>query len=103
FPVKRVTLSVSLDARGHEVHGRTYSGRRIDMELGREITAADLADDWTLTHEMFHLAFPDIGDDHEWMNEGLSTYLEPIARAQIGTLPLEKMWGDMIDGMPEGL
>jgi hypothetical protein len=103
FPVKRVTLEISTDARKHRINGRTYDGRRITLDFGPDVNAADLSDDWILTHEMFHLAFPDLGDEHEWMNEGLSTYLEPIARARIGTLSPQRVWHDMVEGMPQGL
>jgi hypothetical protein len=103
FPVKRVTLNLSVTAKRHQIHGRTYDGRQINVEFGPDVNAADLDDDWILTHEMFHLAFPDLGDDHNWMNEGLSTYLEPIARARIGTLKPERVWHDMVEGMPQGL
>jgi predicted metalloprotease with PDZ domain len=56
-----------------------------------------------MTHEMFHLAFPDMGEGHEWLNEGLSTYLEPIARERIGILSKEEYWKELIEGLPSGL
>jgi len=31
-----------------------------------------------LTHEMIHLAFPSMADEHHWIEEGLSVYVEPI-------------------------
>jgi hypothetical protein len=102
FPVKRVALVIAVNAHGQEIHGRTFDGRRIQMGLGPDTTAADLKDDWVLTHEMFHLAFPEMGDAREWMNEGLSTYLEPIARARSGTLSVQTMWKETVEGMPQG-
>ena len=33
---------------------------------------------------------------------GLATYIEPIARAQTGQLSVTQVWGDMVDGMPQG-
>lgn len=102
FPVPRVKLEIGATADAHEIHGRTYDGRRIVIELGPDVTPADLNSDWVMTHEMFHLAFPDMGDAHEWMNEGLSTYLEPIARANIGQLSPQTVWGDMAEGLPQG-
>lgn len=102
FPVKRVTLEIQVNANAHGIRGRTFDGRRIEMGLGPDATPADLKDDWVLTHEMFHLAFPDMGDRHQWMNEGLSTYLEPIARARIGTLSPEYVWRETVEGVPRG-
>ncbi len=54
------------------------------------------------THEMVHLAFPTQEDQHHWIEEGQAVYIEPIARARIGELTPEKIWGDMIRDMPQG-
>lgn len=56
-----------------------------------------------MTHEMVHLAFPGVARKHHWIEEGLATYVEPIARARDGELSAEKVWGDMVRGMPQGL
>ena len=37
------------------------------------------------------------------MEEGLSTYLEPIIRVRDRTVSAEKFWGDLVDGLPQGL
>jgi hypothetical protein len=52
---------------------------------------------------MVHLAFPSVPAQHHWIEEGLATYVEPIARARIGELTPEKVWGDMVKGMPNGM
>jgi predicted metalloprotease with PDZ domain len=52
---------------------------------------------------MVHLAFPSVPQRHHWIEEGLATYVEPIARARAGNLTQEKIWGDMVEGMPQGL
>ena len=103
FPLTHVTVRVSTSGRGRGIHGTTFGGRWIRMRLGPRTAKAELDDDWVLTHEMFHLAFPEMGDAHEWMNEGLSTYLEPIARVRIGTLPAQRVWREMAEGLPKGL
>src|ERR1700741_291500 len=56
-----------------------------------------------MTHEMIPLAFPSMAEQHHWIEEGLSTYVEPIARAKVGNLTPEKAWGDLADGIPQGL
>jgi hypothetical protein len=56
-----------------------------------------------MTHEMFHLALPQLPRNAKWASEGLSDYLEPIARAGIGTLPPERVWGEFARDMPKGL
>lgn len=56
-----------------------------------------------LTHEMVHLAFPSVAEEHHWIEEGSATYVEPIARARAGDLSPEKVWGDLVEGLPQGL
>jgi hypothetical protein len=59
-----------------------------------------------MTHELIHMAFPDISgesDEHRWMEEGMATYIEPIARAQIGRMTPERVWRDFARDMPQGL
>ncbi len=102
FPVRHLTLDIDLQDEGHGVHGVTFDGRLIRMGLGAHTAKSDLHDDWVLTHEMFHLAFPDMGESHQWMNEGHSTYLEPVARARIGILLEEEYWMELVEGLPKG-
>src|SRR5206468_1823979 len=61
------------------------------------------AHDWTLTHEMVHLAFPATKEDNtDWLGEGMATYVEPIARAQAGFIPDEEVWRQFVDYMQRG-
>jgi hypothetical protein len=102
YPVKQVTIKVQLSSFGRGVGGGvTFDGRLIKVRVAPEVTRAILRSDWVMTHEMFHLGFPDT--DHNWMGEGLSTYMEPLARARAGQLSAEEVWGSMIDGFPKGL
>ena len=102
FPVKTVQLTVEAD-EGRGVHGgQEVGGNAIHISLGRETRAADLDDDWTLTHEMFHLGFPSLDEEYHYMEEGLSDYLEPLARARLGYISPEKVWHDFMEGMPQG-
>jgi hypothetical protein len=101
FPTKNLELTIVANRSGHEISGQTYGSNRTDIEFGRDVSPADLHDDWVLTHEMLHLAFPDLRQSHLWMNEGLSTYLEPIARARIGNLPVQDVWKQMVENFPE--
>jgi hypothetical protein len=71
--------------------------------LGSLATETFINDDWVMTHEMVHLAFPSVPREHHWIEEGIATYVEPIARVQIGDLHADKVWRDMVDGLPQGL
>jgi hypothetical protein len=74
----------------------------IYIRLGRDTRAEDLADDWTLTHEMVHLAFPNMAPSHLWIEEGLATYVEPIARYKIGVRTEKSIWLEWIQAMQQG-
>jgi hypothetical protein len=105
YPVAAVTIRVSLHD-GHGINSGHAFGAptaHIAFSVGRESTEPDFARDWVTTHEMVHLAFPSVAESHHWIEEGLATYVEPIARARIGELSPQKVWGDMVDGMPQGL
>ena len=72
------------------------------LVIGEQSTAEDLNEDWMLVHELVHTAFPSMADEHHWIEEGIATYVEPIARVQRGLLTPEKIWGDMYRDMPKG-
>jgi hypothetical protein len=55
-----------------------------------------------MTHELVHTAFPDVDEEHHWIEEGIATYVEPIARVQIGDLAAKQIWADMVRDMPKG-
>ncbi|MGO8804973.1 hypothetical protein [Candidatus Binatus sp.] len=107
FPVRIVNVKVVPISEGKGVlFGRTV---RVDQTLVIGVglsglaTDSNLLDDWVMTHEMVHLAFPSVLDQHHWIEEGIATYVEPIARAQIGDLPPETVWRELVDGLPKGL
>jgi hypothetical protein len=78
-------------------------GSAVRIVLGRAVTETQLADDWIVVHELVHLAFPSVATEHHWIEEGLATYVESIARVQAGRLSAERVWGDFVRFMPKGL
>jgi hypothetical protein len=103
FPVTRLKIRVKLvDGRGPS-NGTTWNGLLITVSVGRASTAADFADDWLMTHEMLHLVFPSVPEKHHWIEEGISTYVEPIARARAGQKSAESVWLEFASDMPQGL
>jgi hypothetical protein len=72
------------------------------IHVGERSTQEDLDDDWMMTHELIHTAFPSVDDDHHWIEEGIAVYVEPIARVQAGLLKPERIWSDMLHDMPKG-
>jgi len=105
FPVPKTLVQVrSGRGRPGVGGGTTYAEDppRTVIRMGEGTTAEQLADDWTMTHELVHLSFPDMPREHHWIEEGIATYVEPIARAQIGTMEPERVWGDMFFQMAQG-
>jgi len=104
FPVDGALLLV-LPASGHQIHGRCRGtgGASILFFLGTEVDLAEARRSWELVHEMVHLGFPSQPRSHLWVEEGLATYVEPIARARAGELRPEKVWRDLVRGLPQGL
>ena len=108
FPVPRDRiLIVPVAGQSGVLQGTTWGDMRGNpaftrMRIGQHTTEADLTADWTMTHELVHTAFPSLPDDQHWMEEGLATYIEPIARVQTGELTAQQVWSDMMDGMPKG-
>lgn len=106
FPTPNASVAVrSIEDRAGVLNGTTYGGDppHTRMGVGQHTTTRQLENDWTMTHEFVHLAFPGMTRQHHWLEEGQATYIEPIARVQIGTLSPERVWGDMVRDMHQGL
>jgi len=105
FPVPQVLIRITtFEGRGVR-NGMAFGDRggRITIRVGNETSPSELASDWMLTHEMVHLAFPSVDEKHHWIEEGIATYVEPIARIHAGHLKAEQMWFDLVRDMPQGL
>jgi hypothetical protein len=104
FPVPHLTLRIRSDDRSGVHHGVTYArdGGLIVISVGRNTEIDELDDDWMLTHEMIHLAFPSMPRDQHWIEEGISVYVEPVARAQAGQKTAAAVWHEFARDMPKG-
>jgi hypothetical protein len=105
FPAPLVVLRIQTAPGGGVRGGRTTneSGLVIQVTVGRDATAEELTADWVLVHEMVHLALPELGRSHNWLAEGLATYVEGIARAQAGDRAVSDVWAEYRHSMPLGL
>ncbi|MFN8614001.1 MAG: hypothetical protein U0931_41095 [Vulcanimicrobiota bacterium] len=104
FPVERAVLLVTpLDS--DSIEGVTYGqgGPHIWVQIPKKFSAADEAGSWQLCHEMVHLAVPDMPYEQHWLEEGIATYVEPLIRLQTGEISAERVWLDLLDGLPKGL
>src|SRR5216684_1941817 len=105
FPLPQVLIRITpFEGRGVR-NGMTFGDRggRITIRIGNQTSPSELASDWMLTHEMVHLAFPSVDEKHHWIEEGIATYVEPIARIRVGDLTADQMWLDLVRDMPQGL
>jgi hypothetical protein len=108
FPVSRArVLVVPVASRSGDPQGTTWGDVGgfqgfTRLRIGEHTTQADLADDWVTTHELVHMAFPSQERDQHWIEEGLATYIEPLARVKTGELTARKVWGDMFRDMSKG-
>jgi hypothetical protein len=104
FPVQKYRLLI-MPTPGKGVRGGTtygYRGAATKLRLGMSAQLPELNNDWVLVHEMIHTAFPSMEDNHHWIEEGLATYVESIARVQAGNLDAAAAWGSLVQGMPKG-
>jgi hypothetical protein len=103
FPVTKVSVRVRAEDRAGVLRGTTYGeGPRTIISVGRHSTQRQLDADWTMTHEFLHLGFPSMPRRRHWIEEGIAVYAEPVARAQIGTVTPQQVWGDMMRDMHQG-
>lgn len=104
FPIPRVLVFVLEGDRPGVGFGRTLGngGASILISVGRPVKEEVLRPDWVLPHELIHLAFPSVPNHQSWIEEGLSTYIEPIARVHAGQLSEEDLWRDFVLSMPQG-
>jgi hypothetical protein len=105
FPVAHARVYITVTQRGRISSGVSYGdgGAHCRISVSRETTREDLYGDWELTHEMVHFSFPSVNRRHHWIEEGIATYVEPIARASTGIVTAEQVWDEMRRDMPQGL
>jgi hypothetical protein len=103
FPVPRLRVRVIPNRSAGGLFGREFHGRRIDLYLGSAMKAADFPGEHMLTHEMFHLGFPDLAGEYAWVEEGLATYLAHLARARAGQTTEAEFWRIAFHGFSDAI
>ncbi|MEQ1685741.1 MAG: hypothetical protein ABL916_19010 [Burkholderiaceae bacterium] len=104
FPVQRVEVLL-VPAEGAGVRGGVTYGEPsllVRVRLGRETTTAQFRDDWIMVHEMIHLAVPRVPRAQSWLQEGLATYVESVARGRAGLVAPATVWREWARAMPQG-
>jgi hypothetical protein len=105
FPAPRTLVLVDRGRPGNPTRGETMGdgGPALLVRAGDGVTAATTRDDWVMTHELLHVVMPSLAHEHVWLSEGVASYVEPIVRVRAGTLAPEKLWRDLVEGLPQGL
>ena len=104
FPVPHLRIQIEPSGGNGIRGGKTFGrgGGLIVVHVGSQTPGIELASDWMMTHEMVHLTFPSMADEHHWIEEGIATYVEPIGRIQAGQMDPAEMWRDLVRDMPKG-
>jgi hypothetical protein len=105
FPTRSAQVRIVAETGDGVRGGKTFANPAafIRVQVGREVSGAQLQSDWVLVHEMTHLALPDTGEEHAWLSEGLATYVEGVARVQAGNRAETDVWAEELRSMPRGL
>ena len=105
FPVDRVRVNMEVTDGNRVRFGQAFGGSSPSLRLvvGEDITPDVLRRDWIMVHEMVHLAMADVPRFNRWLLEGLATYVESIARAQLGQLSEDFVWNGFVGRMHQGL
>jgi hypothetical protein len=79
-------------------HTRRDSHESIHFYVDTQFSSEVFIADWTVYHEMAHLAIPFVGEDYAWFSEGFASYMQYQIMAQNGilTLPIEQAYENKI-------
>ncbi len=104
FPLTEVELLVQPVAGAGVRHGTAFGhpAPYVRLRVGTDTTTAQFDDDWVMVHEFVHLAVPRVPRRQSWLQEGLATYVEGIARVRAGQLDAAAMWHGLQRDMPQG-
>jgi hypothetical protein len=72
------------------------------LRVGDTMRVDEARRSWVATHEIVHASLPSFGYPHQWLEEGLATYIEPLARARARLTSPDEVWRDFIVHGPDG-
>ncbi|WP_235594805.1 hypothetical protein [Paraglaciecola hydrolytica] len=79
-------------------HTRRDKHESIHFYVDTQFSLESFVADWTVYHEMAHMAIPFVGEDYAWFSEGFASYMQYQIMAQNGmlTLPIEQAYANKI-------
>jgi hypothetical protein len=104
FPQKHTLVLVVVGGGQSIANGSALGngGASVIVHVGADVQRERFADDWILTHELVHVSMPGLSAKHSWMEEGMATFLEPVARARAGHLSPSEVWSEWYYAMWQG-
>ncbi len=104
LPERRILVAMLGARPADRTRGVTFGGggATVVLRVGVE-PGGDIANRWIALHELIHAAMPTLPNEQRWLSEGLASYLEPLMRARAKLIPREKVWRDLVRGLPQGL
>ncbi|MEZ4362497.1 MAG: hypothetical protein R3B48_20065 [Kofleriaceae bacterium] len=105
FPMPGALVLLAVTPGARIGGGKTLAGGggTVVLRVGARASEAHFQRDWVLVHELVHLGFPSVPRAHLWAQEGVATYVEPIARVRAGLLDERAAWRELREGLPKGL
>jgi predicted metalloprotease with PDZ domain len=105
FPVDATAFVVPVPDASSVVFGRVMSlaGASVALLVGDATPASSVHGEWVVVHELFHLGTPSFVGEGHWLEEGLATYYEPIARERAGWMTEAALWTHFAREMTRGL
>ena len=78
-------------------------GASILLRLGIATSADRARSHWVMTHELMHLGFPSMRRTHQWIEEGMAVFGEPIVRVRAGMVDTDLLWSEWLEQGALGL
>ena len=103
YPVPRALVVVLAGRKGVSYGSTVGNGGASIVVWVAPSAVAGLGKDPVLVHEMVHFGVPIVPRKYRWFEEGIATYVEPIARAGGGRLPSSQVWAGLLDGLPRAI
>lgn len=78
-------------------------GDAVHLYVDGTRSAAELNENWVLSHELSHLLHPYVNASDAWLPEGIASYFQNVLRARAGLIDARVAWQKLDAGFKRGL
>jgi hypothetical protein len=78
-------------------------GDAVHLYVDGTRSAAELNDNWVLSHELSHLIHPYVSAADAWLPEGIASYYQNVLRARAGLIDASVAWQKLDAGFKRGM